>query len=532
MSRLTRALLAVGTVAGTLAGGQVVDAVPTRAEAPTVATAQKGQPELSSAIDALLTDPRFDGATVSVVVRDATTGELLYERDSEQRLHPASNAKLFSSAAAMDMLGPGYRFETELLAADPVTGTALRSDLFLRGGGDPTTLAEDYRGLARQLRAAGVQVVKGDLVADDTLFDDVPLGRAWSWDDESAYYSAATSALTVAPDTDYDSGTVIVRTSPSDEGAEPSVVLQPETGVVDVVNEATTGPAGSPNSLSVERLHGTDTIRITGTIPAGGSSDQEWVAVSDPTTYAADVLARALDREGIRLKGEVREGSTPESAKVLATHASMTVEELLTPFMKLSNNMHAEALVKTLGVASGGSGSWSDGLDVVRSYLGSHGVETGSLRIADGSGLSRFNLVSADDVADFLVSVRSEPWFEAWYAALPVAGNPDRSIGGTLRNRMRNTAAANNLHGKTGSLTSVTALSGYVTNADGRELVFSMITNNYLSSPRSQEDALGVTLASWSEAEGADEPGANGRALRRTTVYGPEGVECSWVKAC
>jgi D-alanyl-D-alanine carboxypeptidase/D-alanyl-D-alanine-endopeptidase (penicillin-binding protein 4) len=126
--------------------------------------------------------------------------------------------------------------------------------------------------------------------------------------------------------------------------------------------------------------------------------------------------------------------------------------------------------------------------------------------------------------------VQSEPWFDTWYDALPIAGNPERFVGGTLRSRMRDTAAANNLHGKTGSLTSVTTLSGYVTNADGRDLVFAMMSNNYLLSPRSIEDALGVTLAEWSEQEAA--PAVRPQALRRSTDYGPAGIECSWAKAC
>ncbi len=518
-------------------GGQVVGGTATNvagaAQPAAVAAAAETDPALTTAIDTLLEDPRFEGSMVSVVVRDANTGDTLYERDPAQRLNPASNAKLFTSAAAMDGLGPDHRFTTDVLATGAVDGGALRSDLYLRGGGDPTTLADDYRDLAGQLAAAGVNRVAGDLVADDSYFDDVPLGRAWSWDDEPYYYAAVTSALTVAPDTDYDAGTVIVETSPgATEGTKPSLTTRPATGALVIDNQATTGPAGSANTLSIERQHASDRVLVTGSIPVNGSTDREWVTVANPTTYAADVFARALKAEGIKLTGGVREGTTPTGSRTLASHQSMTLAELLMPFMKLSNNMHAEALVKTLGKEAGGGGSWSAGLEQIRDYAQSRGVDTSTLRLSDGSGLTRFDLVSADNVADLLVSVRSEPWFATWYDALPIAGNPDRFTGGTLRSRMRNTPAANNLHGKTGTLTSVTALSGYVSNADGRELVFSMLSNNYLASPRSAEDALGVTLASWSEAEGADAPTVSSRMLRRTTDYGPADVECSWVKAC
>ena len=531
MSRLTTVVLGLTSAALTVTGGAAATGITPQASKVASVEAQ-ADPELTGAIDTILTDPRLQGAMVSVAVRDATTGETLYERNVDQRLNPASNMKLFSSAAAMDALGPDYRFTTDVLADEPVRGGQLLSDLYLRGGGDPTLLAADYRDLARQLREAGVRRVDGDIVADDSFFDDTPLGTAWSWDDEPFYYSAVTSALTVAPDTDYDSGTVIVRTTPGAVGSEPSIALQPATSAVEVVNRATTGPAGSGNRLSIERQHASNRVLVTGSIATDAAADTEWVTVPDPTAYAADVLARALAAEGIQHTGGVREGTTPQGAGVLATHESMTVAELLTPFMKLSNNMHAEALVKTMGQEATGTGSWSAGLDVVRGYAKAMGVDTSTLRISDGSGLSRFDLLSADHLADLLVGVRSEPWFQAWYDALPVAGNPDRFTGGTLRSRMRDTAAANNLHGKTGSMTSVTALSGYVTNADGRELVFSMISNNYLLSPRSAEDALGVTLASWSEADGADAPSVTSRSLRRTTDYGPAQIECSWAKAC
>ncbi len=531
MSRLTTVAIGLTSAALTATGGfAATTAVPSHSSQVVAAEAQ-GDPALTSSIDTILADPRFDGSMVSVAVRDAKTGEALYERYVDQRLNPASNMKLFTSAAAMDALGRDYRFTTDLLAEASPRGGKLRSDLYLRGGGDPTLLADDYRELAKQLAAAGVTRIDGDLVADDSFFDDVPLGRAWSWDDESYYYAAVTSALTVAPDTDYDSGNVIVRTAPGAVGSEPTVTLQPGTDAVRIVNQATTGAPGTGNRLSVEREHASDRVLVTGTIAADASSDTEWVAVPDPTAYAADVLGRALAAEGIRVAGTVHEGTTPDSARVLATHESMSVEQLLTPFMKLSNNMHAEALVKTMGAEATGSGSWDAGLDVVRDYAKSLGVDTSTLRISDGSGLSRFDLLSADHIADFLVAVRAEPWYDGWYAALPIAGNPDRFTGGTLRARMRNTAAANNLHGKTGSLTSVTALSGYVTNADGRELVFSMISNNYLASPRSAEDALGVTLSSWSE-EKEEAPTVSSRTLRRGTDYGPAGIECSWAKAC
>ncbi|ONI69569.1 D-alanyl-D-alanine carboxypeptidase/D-alanyl-D-alanine-endopeptidase [Kribbella sp. ALI-6-A] len=484
---------------------------------------------LQQQLDTLLADARFQGSQVGLVVRDATTGETLYDRAGGTRLLPASNTKLFSSTAAMDTLGPDYRFHTDVLATAPVRGGQLHGNLYLKGYGDPTALESDYVALAKQVAQAGVRRIDGDLVADDTYFDHVRLGDSWAWDDEPFYYSAQISALTLAPNTDYDSGTAIVESRPgSTVGAPVSLKLVPATSVIKLVSTATTGAAGSANTLNIERDHGTNVVRVTGSVPAGSSVGTEWVTVWEPEVYAADVFRRALAAQGVRVDGRIKVAATPvASARRLARDESMTVGELMSPFMKLSNNMHAETLVKAMGAVAKADGSWSSGLGVVTDYARSVGVDTSKIRLSDGSGLSRKVNVTAQSVTDLLIAAQKEPWFAQWYAALPIAGNPDRAIGGTLRSRMAGTPAANNVHAKTGSLTGVTALSGYVSTKDGRKLVFSMISNNYLTSPRSVEDAVAVTLASWSDAA---PPAAIAPNAKRTASADEACGE--WVKAC
>ncbi len=529
MRSLTRLSSVAAGTAIPLAAAVLAGSGGLSAPSPSTSVAPAADDGLTAAIDTLLEDPRLDSASVEVVVRDAGTGEVLYARDPDRRLLPASNAKLFTAAAALDVLGEEHRFDTDVLGDGSVRAGILRGDLYLRGGGDPTALAEDYADLAGQVRDAGIRQVRGDLVADDTYFDDVRLGDSWAWDDEPYYYSAQTSALTVAPDTDYDSGTVRVSAAPGQPGGEPLVTITPVTDAVQIVNTATTGAPGSSDTLSIQRDHGSPVVRITGSVPADGSATTEWVTAWDPTGYAADVFARALADAGVRLRGSDDErADTPAGAAVVGTHRSMTVAELMTPFMKLSNNMHAEALVKTMGAETTGEGSWDAGIEQVDAFALEQGVAEGAIRLVDGSGLSRKDLVTGDAVTDLLIAVQDEAWFDTYYAALPVAGISERLVGGTLRSRMTGTAAAGNLRGKTGTLTGVTALSGYVTDADGRELVFSMISNNYLLSPRSIEDALGVTLASWSQESAA--PAVSPRTMRAPARSA--GVECSWVKAC
>jgi serine-type D-Ala-D-Ala carboxypeptidase/endopeptidase (penicillin-binding protein 4) len=522
--------LPAGAAALLLAATLTGSAHPYQKTATTAPTTAAAVDNLAVTIDGILADPRLDGAQAAVVVRDAQTGATLYTRNPDDRLMPASNTKLFTSAAALDLLGPDHRFTTSVLATGAQHGSVLHGNLYLRGTGDPTMLYPDYDDLAAKVAASGVRTVLGQLVADDTWFDDVRYGAIWSWDDEDQYYDAGISALTAAGDTDYDAGTVIVEALPATTAGRPAAVtLTPSTGYVKIVNRSTTVPAGGEDTLSIHRQHGTNTIVIDGTVPVGGSSTKEWVAVWEPTGYAADLFRRALAAHGVRVLGTSRPGvATPAAARPLASHDSMTLAEMYTPFLKLSNNMHAEILTKTLGRVEAGEGSWDAGLQVVSDDLATKfGVDTTKLRQADGSGLSRWDNIAPREVSDLLVAAQSQPWFQTWYNALPIAGNPDRMVGGTLRNRMRNTPAANNVHAKTGTLTGASALSGYVTDADGERLVFSIIFNNYLSgAPTDLQDKIAVVLARFSRQPAA-------AALRSAVPSVPpaSGPDLEWTKA-
>lgn len=481
---------------------------------------------LTADLDAILADPRLDGGQASVVVRDAATGATLYEHDGAQRLMPASNEKLLTSAVALDVLGADHTFATTVATTGQRSGPILRGDVYLRGTGDPTLLASDYAELAAQLADDGVRVVSGRVLADDTWFDDVRLGNDWAWDDEPYYYAAPVSALTVAPDTDYDAGTVIVNVDPGAAAGDPALVtLTPDTDAVTIVNEATTGAS---NAVSVEREHGSDRIVVSGTVAAGGNGSSQWASVEEPTDYAADVFVKALAAEGVRVTGGIGRGTTPSGATVLAEHESMPLSELLVPFLKLSNNGHAEVLIKAMGREVSGAGTWAAGLAVLRAELPAYGVDTATIANRDGSGLSRRNLIPAAELADLLVAAQDRPWFDVWYEALPIAGVSDRFVGGTLRSRMAGTPAAGNVHAKTGSLTGASSLSGYVDDADGRRLVFSIVFNDYLSGkPSDLEDRIAVRLATHTEDEAARVTSVDVPAVDL-----PDDVECSWVKAC
>ncbi|MFD0787911.1 D-alanyl-D-alanine carboxypeptidase/D-alanyl-D-alanine-endopeptidase, partial [Micromonospora azadirachtae] len=232
--------------------------------------------------------------------------------------------------------------------------------------------AADYDALAAQVAAAGVRVVTGNLVADDTRYDHNRLGPDWTWDDEPWYYAAQVSALTVAPDTDYDAGTVIVHAAPGDRaGAAPVLTTTPPTNYLRFDNRAKTVADGE-TSISFEREHGGNTIVVTGQIATGGDPASDWVTVWEPTGYAADVFRAALQRHGVRVQGRTLLGQpTPAAADTVARHDSMTLAELMVPFLKLSNNGHAEVLAKEIGRVVAGSGTWSAGIAAVGGYVAS-----------------------------------------------------------------------------------------------------------------------------------------------------------------
>ena len=432
------------------------------------------------------------------MVRDARSGSTLYQHNPRTRLVPASNLKLLTTAAAMDVLGPQYRFSTQLLSDGSQQGERLTGNLYLRGLGDPTTQFADYQALAAKLASQGVRQVQGDLVFDDTWFDAERLGVDWAQDDESTYYGAQISALTVSPNTDFDAGTLIVTAKASVISGQPvNVSISPPTDYVQLSNRAISGPG---NSYGITRQHGTNVLQLTGAL-APGKQSRQWVSVWEPTQLVANLFEQALAQQGIQVMGRrVIGGASPATARVLAEHQSAPLQALITPLLKLSNNNMSEALLKAMGRKTANAGTAQAGVAAVAAFMKRQGMHPSTLVQVDGSGLSRRNLVSSQNLTDLLLATAKQPWFEAWYNALPIAGNADRMTGGSLRYRLRGTAAENNLHAKTGSMAGVSSLSGYITDAEGRRLVFSMISNNYVSDAapiRALENRVVQALTQW-----------------------------------
>ena len=462
-------------------------------------SASDDEHSLHNQLNTILANDQLKGTITGVSVRHAESGEVLYSQYGDTRLRPASNMKLLTGVAALETLGKDYRFSTEVLTDGTIKGKMLKGNLYLKGKGDPTLLKADLDQFAKDLKAKGIEKINGQLFGDDTWYDNVRLSQDLNWSDEPYYTGAQVSALTLSPDDDYDTSTLVVEVNANSEvGKEAKVTLSPETDYVTIVNRATTVEKGQPKKISIEREHGSNQIIIEGTIPLEGVRSRSWVSVWEPTGYVMDVFKKSLQEQGIALvrANEIQFAETPEHATLLTSKQSMPLEELLIPFMKLSNNGHGEMLTKEMGKVVAGEGSWTEGLKVIQSVVTGLGVNGQTIRLRDGSGMSHQNFIPANDLTQLLFEAQQRDWFAALENSLPIAGDPERMVGGTLSNRMKNSAAQDNARAKTGSLSGVATLSGYVTSADGEPIIFSILIDHHISSEVTDiADALVIALA-------------------------------------
>jgi D-alanyl-D-alanine carboxypeptidase/D-alanyl-D-alanine-endopeptidase (penicillin-binding protein 4) len=506
--------LLAGGLALVLSGAALAGTA-TASDARTV-TAPRAAGDLKTDIDAILADSRLDGASIGVSVRDAGTGKVLYDNGASGQETPGSNNKLETSTAAFGILGAKYRFTTKV--------SSRNGNLYIKGTGDPTMRAAEYDALAAAVAAKGITKVTGNLVADDTYFDSERTNPDWDPSDLPYSYAAGISALTVAPDDVYDIGSIGVNITPGTEGQPVNVAVSPPTSVIKIDNEAVTGPAGSASTLSVDRTNGTNIVKVTGSYPSDAAESDHLTTAPDPTMYAADVFRNALKAHGVQVAGATVEGTMPSTAATVTETQSPPLSQIATPWLKLSNNPITETVTKAIGHKVSGRGTWAAGLAAISAYLKNNfGVDTSQIKQTDGSGLAATNKTTPEQITNVLKAAQQQSWFSTWYNALPIAGEPDPLVGGTLASRMQNTAAAGNLHGKTGTLTGVTALSGYVTDPTGEKLIFSIMFNGYQGgAPKDIEDKIAVRLA------------AGHTDAVNTVRRAPSGqrLECSWTKSC
>jgi D-alanyl-D-alanine carboxypeptidase/D-alanyl-D-alanine-endopeptidase (penicillin-binding protein 4) len=463
-------------------------------------TKQHGAPALNKRLDEILRSSAASRGFWGIEVAELPNGRILFSRDAQHLFHPASNMKLFTTAAGLEKLGPDFVFRTTVESDSAPDAQGRAQNLFLVGRGDPsfcddvtpplqdsavakTNPCPTLQKLAEQLRARGVLEVSGPLVADDSYFLWEPYIHGWAAEDLLWGYGATVSALAL------NSNALHLRIKPGFKaGDRAQVWLDPLADYYQLNNSLETSGAGTEEHLWVERELDSMRLDVWGQIPLDAGETTERVAIAHPPQLVGELFLQALGDAGIVVKGGVQVSHVTrlEAAKagqtspqlssrvVLAEHDSQPLRAIVKATNKESRNFYAEMLLRTLACEVKHRGGLEDSLEVLSDYARQIGAEQGETVFADGSGLSRDDLVTPDTLVKLLIHMASGPAFEVFLNTLPVAG-----VDGTLAGRFKGTRAKGRIHAKTGTLEQVNALSGYMDLPSGKRLVFSIIGNSH-----------------------------------------------------
>ena len=476
------------------------------------ATAQTAPPSTAAGrfadrAERLLQTPPVNKGEWGLLVVDAVTGAVLYEKNADKYFVPASNMKLLTTALALDTLGPDYKFRTTIETNGTLSkeGT-LSGDLILVGRGDPNLsnrkfpfdTKEEFDGppekvlaeLADAVVARGVKEISGEVVGDDSYFPRERYPDGWEIDDMVWEYGAAISAIVVGDNT------VTLTLIPGEKAGDAvEALLEPAEQEFTVKNGVVTSGAKEKSDLRLTREPGSNTVVISGTLPARASSRKLVLAIQEPAQHAAFLLAKLLADRGVKLNGKSRAQHEPDPAEaprtVLAEHLSIRLGDSIKLVNKISQNLHTEVLLRT---AARQAGPWTDPDDLPRfpsTFYAKAGIREDDVVQTDGSGLSRHDLVTPRAFVTLLQYAQKQSWFPEYYVSLPVAG-----VDGTLNERMKEAGVAGRIHAKTGSVSHVRTLSGFAEALGGRRLIFSFLSNNEEGKSREVHEALdGLCLA-------------------------------------
>jgi serine-type D-Ala-D-Ala carboxypeptidase/endopeptidase (penicillin-binding protein 4) len=452
---------------------------------------------------AIFDAPRFERALWSVLIRPVSSDEKLFSLNPAKLVMPGSTMKILTVAVAAEALGWNHRFETRLVTTAPLESGILRGDLVVVGGGDPSISERSdepgvLRWMARQLRDAGVRQIEGGIIGDDDFFDDKGFGDGWTLDNVPYGYSSPVGAL------EYNEGSVDLVIRAGTAAGEPvGIEVRPEGSGLEVDNRLVTVPETGTGVLTMQRLPGSSRLVVQGQIPARAAPFSRTASVDNPTEFFVGAFRNALATEGIDVAGDAIDiddfSSKPDlsNARTIAVRQSPPLSQLATSMMKVSQNQYAEILLKAvgatiglptvaLGLEAGASdlppdsqsakmGTAENGRRKIRELLKSWGIPDDGYIVADGSGLSRYNYVTAEALVRVLQQLHERPTHASMFPSiLPVAGRD-----GTLARRLVGTPAEGKVRAKTGTVDNVRAISGYVQTADGETLVFSIIANNF-----------------------------------------------------
>lgn len=434
---------------------------------------------------ALLSHSQLKGARVGISVVSLPEKEPVFNYNDEELFVVASNMKLFTTAASLVYLGPDFQFETTLYTQGNLCpGGKLEGNIIIKGGGDPNISGRFYDGRstaileewARALKGAGVTEISGDVVADDTRFDRQYVHPNWPKDQLSRWYCAPVSGLSL-------NDNCVELTVLSQGNGKAKVLLEPDTGYVKVFNSCRVGNSKKGSKLVVRKKPGSNDILIKGEVSPKRLPLKYFIAMDNPPHFLASVFKEVLEQKDITVRGSARliderdENSPWPLVEVSRTTSSMM--QSVTVANTRSQNFYAEQILKTLGAELKGEGSFRAGLEVIEELLGELGYTPKDYQIADGSGLSRDNRFSPKMITDLLSFMYLHNFSEAFLTSLPLSGT-----NGSLQQRLTKEPYKGRVRAKTGYLSRVSALSGYVDSLGGKPLAFSIIMNDFKASPR------------------------------------------------
>lgn len=439
--------------------------------------------ELSEQLDDIFNDNSFRNANWGVVIQSLKNGEYFYKRNEDKFFVPASNLKLFTTAGSLLLLGPDYRFSTNILLNGYQSGSTIYGDLVIQGRGDPTISGRFYNNDINlvfdtwidSLLELGVTNIKGNIVGDDNLFDDIGLGNGWAWDYETDWYAAQSSAIS------YNDNCVDIKIYYDHKYDSVIVSSKPELRNIVILNNVKPAVGSEKTNIEVIRERGTNVINVSGKFRKDADTLITYATVQNPTQFAMLVLKNRLENRGIRVNGYAVDIDDYERAidyndlDLLFVSYSEKLNEIIKVVNKGSQNFFAEQLLKTIGLEKLGFGSVTNGVTAVKEIFADIGLNPDNIIMVDGSGLSHLNMVTPRQVVELLKYMYSNKKVYAdYYNSLPIAG-----IDGTLGKRMKNTTAEKVVRAKTGFISYVRSLSGYAVTGDNEPIAFSMIANNF-----------------------------------------------------
>jgi len=459
---------------------------------------------LQAQLEELFNAKPFANAKISAIVVDADSGKTLYARAEKTSLNAASNVKIVTSAAGLSLLGPEYRWRTTLSIVGPPAGPPLPAsgevpgDLYVRGSGDPTLVTEDLAAMVGDLAALGLRKIRGSLIVDDTLFEGGYVPPAYDQKNDSTASRAPASGASL------NGNVVAVTVVPgAAAGAPAHVVVDPPSPYFTIAGRVvttTSGPHAPAVDTKEEPAH--TRVNVAGRIRLGSDPRTTYRRVAQPSLFLGYTLKQVLERRGIAI-GAVKIGKSPaQGLRVLAAHDSAPLAVAVQDLNKRSNNFAAEQLLRTMGAEIGGRpGTWDKGLKAVDRYLNGIGIKTGSYQMQNGSGLYDSNRFSAEQIVTILRAASRDFRISAEFlASLAVAGTD-----GTIAHRMGGTLAERYIRAKTGTLATVSCLSGFAGSPGHTPLVFSIIVNDVPSATeaRRAQDRAAEILVAYLEADTA-----------------------------